>query len=304
MSESARPDETRGIAYAAIAYAMWGAVPLYWRLLDGVAPFEVIVHRIVWCALFVLVITVPRGRFLHLAAIFRTPPLLTTLALTSVLITCNWSVFIYAVATRQLVEASLGYFITPLISIGLGVVLFGEHLSRLRLLAVLLAGAAVLVKAASLGHVPLIASVLALSFGFYGYFRKQTPVDALDGLLVETGILLPVAAGLLIYWYVIGSAVFPSGSIGRDSLLMASGPVTAIPLALFAAGTRRIRLSTLGFLQYLSPSLTLLLAVFGFGEKFTRLDAISFGCVWGALVLVALDGRMTRFSARAPTIGA
>ena len=304
MSESARPDETRGIAYAAIAYAMWGAVPLYWRLLDGVAPFEVIVHRIVWCALFVLVISVLRGRFLHLAAIFRIPRLLATLALTSVLITCNWSVFIYAVATRQLVEASLGYYITPLISIGLGVVLFGEHLSRLRLLAVLLAGVAVVVKAASLGHIPLIASVLAVSFGFYGYFRKQTPVDALDGLLVETGILLPLAVALLIYWYVIGSAVFPSGSIGRDSLLMASGPVTAIPLALFAAGTRRIRLSTLGFLQYLSPSLTLLLAVFGFGETFSRLDAISFGCVWGALVLVALDGRMTRFTARAPTIGA
>jgi chloramphenicol-sensitive protein RarD len=145
--------------------------------------------------------------------------------------------------------------------------------------------------------------LLALSFGFYGYFRKLVPVDALDGLLVETGILLPVAAGCLLFWYFAGNPAFPSGSILRDSLLMASGPVTAIPLALFAAGTRRIRLSTLGFLQYLAPSLTLLLAIFGFGERFTHLDAISFGCVWGALVLVALDGRFSRFSARAPTIG-
>ncbi|HWE07611.1 MAG TPA: EamA family transporter RarD [Rhizomicrobium sp.] len=303
MSDRTRPDEARGIAYAAIAYVLWGAVPLYWRHFDGVAPFEVIVHRIVWCALFVMAITVARGRIPHVAAIFRNPRLLATLALTSVLITCNWSVYIYSVATRQLVEASLGYYITPLISIGLGVVLFGEHLSRLRLLAVCLAGVAVAVKAASLGHIPMIASVLALSFGFYGYFRKQAPVDALDGLLVETGILLPAAAGLLVFWYMIDNASFPSGSIGRDSLLMASGPVTAIPLALFAAGARRIRLSTLGFLQYLAPSLTLLLAVFGFGERFTRLDAVSFGCVWGALVLVALDGRLSRFSARAPTIG-
>jgi len=302
VSESARPDETRGIAYAAIAYVLWGAVPLYWRLFDGVSPFEVIVHRIVWCALFVMAIAVWRGRFSQVAAIFRTPRLLATLALTSVLITCNWSVYIYSVATRQLVEASLGYYITPLISIGLGVALFGEHLSRVRLLAVCLAGVAVAVKAASLGHLPLIAAVLALSFGFYGYFRKQAPVDALDGLLVETGIFLPAAAGLLVDWYVIGNASFPSGSIGRDSLLMASGPVTAIPLALFCGrGAAHTALDTR--LPAISGALPDAAAR---GLRVRReVHAARYGIIrlrMGALVLVALDGRLSRFSARAPTI--
>jgi chloramphenicol-sensitive protein RarD len=198
------------------------------------------------------------------------------------------------VATRQLVEASLGYYINPLISIALGVLFFGERMSRLRLAAVVLATLAVAVKAVSLGHFPWIAPVLALSFGFYGYFRKLAPVDALDGLLVETGIVLPIAAALLIYRSVMGMAAFPSTDWSRDALLIGAGPITAVPLALFAAGARRIRLSTLGFLQYLSPSITLLLAIFGFGEPFTRFDALAFGCVWAALVLVALEGRMAR----------
>lgn len=303
MSGREPQDEASGVVCAAAAYVLWGVVPLYWRLLDGVPPFEVIVHRIVWSALFVMAVAALRSRWSHLAVVFRSPRIFGTLALTSVLITCNWSVFIYAVASRRLVEASLGYYITPLISIGLGVLLFGERMSRLRLLAVALAGMAIAVKAASLGHIPWIALVLAISFGFYGYLRKLAPVDALDGLLVETGLFLPVSAALLVSWSVLGDASFPSGNVGRDALLVASGPVTAIPLALFAAGARRIRLSTLGFLQYLAPTITLLLATIGFGERFTRLDMVTFGCVWAALLLVALDGRVERFSQRAPSAG-
>jgi chloramphenicol-sensitive protein RarD len=233
-----------------------------------------------------------RGRIAQIVAILRTPRLVGMLALTGFLISVNWTVYIYCVASRQLVEASLGYYINPLISIALGVLLFGEHMSRLRLVGVLLATLAVAVKAVSLGHFPWIAPVLALSFGFYGYFRKLAPVDALDGLLIETWMVLPFSVALLVYWYVIGSAAFPSPNGTRDALLIGAGPITAIPLALFAAGARRIRLSTLGFLQYLSPSITLLLVIFGFGERFTRLDALAFGCVWFALVLVALEGRM------------
>ncbi|HEY2447134.1 MAG TPA: EamA family transporter RarD, partial [Rhizomicrobium sp.] len=278
------PDETRGVVYATTAYLFWGIVPLYWRLLDAVPPREVIVHRIVWCALFATALTAVRGRLPYLPGIVRTRRLLATLALTSVLITCNWSVFIYSVATRQLVEASLGYYITPLISIGLGVVLFSERMSRPRLVAVALAGVAVAMKSASLGHIPWIALVLAFSFGFYGYFRKLAPVDAVDGLLVETAIFLPASLALLFYWRAAGSTAFGFGNLSRDALLIASGPVTAVPLALFAAGARRLRLSTLGFLQYLSPSITLLLATFGFSERFTTFDAISFGCVWAALL--------------------
>ena len=292
-------DDSRGIAYAALAYVLWGIVPIYWRLLDGVPPFELTVHRIVWCALFVMIVALLRRRLGHLRQILRNPRLLGTITLTSLLISVNWTVYIYCVASRQLVEASLGYYINPLISVGLGVIFLGERMSRLRLVAIVLATGAVAAKAISLGHFPWIAPVLAFSFGFYGYFRKLAPVDALDGLLVETWIMLPISSGLLVYWYLLGEAAFPSADLTRDALLILGGAITAVPLALFAAGARRIRLSTLGFMQYLSPSITLLLAVFGFGEKFTRLDAVAFGCVWAALCLVALESRVTRVRLRA-----
>jgi chloramphenicol-sensitive protein RarD len=295
-AEPAR-DDARGILYALIAYAVWGIMPLYWRLLSAVPPFELTVHRVLWCALFVLGVTLARGRWLHLLAAIRNRRLLGTLALTSILISINWTIYIYCVASHQLVEASLGYYINPLISIALGVTLFGEHLSRLRLVAVLLAGAAVAVQTFELGHFPWIAPCLALSFGFYGYFRKRTAIDALDGLTIETWILFPLTCGLVAFWTLSGTGAFPLPEPAKDTLLVLGGPLTALPLALFAAGARRIRLSTLGFLQYFSPSITLLLAVAAFGEPFTRTDAITFGCVWAALVIVAVDGRLQRTGA-------
>jgi len=292
-SEMAR-DDPRGIALALTAYGLWGIVPIYWRLLSKVPPLEITVHRVLWCALFVLAVSLARGRWQQLAAMARNLPLLGTLALTSVLISINWTIYIYCVATHQLVESSLGYYINPLVSIVLGVTLFGERLSRLRLAAVLLATGAVAVQAIELGHLPWIAPALALSFGFYGYFRKKADVDALDGLTVETWILFPLTFGLALYWGVSGSGAFPSAGFTADALLILGGPITALPLAMFAAGARRIRLSTLGFLQYFSPSITLALAVFGFGEKFSRIDAITFGLVWAALLLVAVESRFAR----------
>lgn len=286
-------DDAAGIGYAAFAYIFWSVMPLYWRLLDAVPPLQITVHRIFWCALFVGVLAVVRGRLPALKQIVFSPRLFATLALTAVLISINWGVYIYCVATRQLVEASLGYYINPLISIALGVLLFGEHISRMRLVAIVLAGIAVSIQSIELGHFPWIAPVLALSFGFYGYFRKLTPVQSLDGLTIETWILLPITSGLIWYWSGHGGA-FPSPDLKRDGLLILGGPLTALPLAMFAAGARRIRLSTLGFLQYLSPSITLVLATLGLGESFTRVDMMTFGLVWVALVIVAFDSRFGR----------
>jgi chloramphenicol-sensitive protein RarD len=283
--------EGAGILYAGLAYAFWGITPLYWRLLGNVPPFQVTTHRVLWCAVFVAAVTVWRGRLGHIVTILRTPKLLGTLALTSVLITVNWSIFIYCVATNQLVESSLGYYLTPLLSIALGVFLFGEHMTRFRAVGVILAAIAVSVKAFSLGHVPWIAFSLALSFGFYGYFRKKAPVDAMDGLLVETALLLPFTIALVAYWARTEPGAFPSSSLLTDGLLIAGGPITAIPLAMFSAGARRIRMTTLGFLQYFTPTFTLLLATLGFHERFGRVDAISFAFVWLALLIVALEGR-------------
>ncbi len=292
MRESSEtPNEATGILYAGLAYAIWGVIPLYWRMLDDVPPFELTVHRILWCAVFVAGVTALRGRLSHIVDIVRQPQLLATLALTSILISTNWTIFIYCVATNHLVEASLGYYLTPLLSIGLGVFLFGERMSRLRLAGVTLAAIAVAVKAIAFGHFPWIGLSLAFSFGFYGFFRKKAPVDALDGLLVETLLLFPITLALVVYWASSGQGAFPSPHISKDALLIAGGPITAIPLAMFAAGARRMRLSTLGFLQYLSPSITLLLAIFGFHEAFNRGDAVSFALIWVALAIVALEGR-------------
>lgn len=288
------PDDMAGILYAAAAYAAWGVMPAYWRILSNVGAFEITVNRILWCALFVIGVSLARGRAQRLLSLARQPRLLATLALTSVLISANWLIYIHCVDSHQLVEASLGYYIVPLISIALGVTLFGEHVSRLRLFAMALAGAAVVLKTVDVGHVPWIAPALALSFGFYGYFRKRANVDAMDGLTIETLILFPLTLVLVGYWAVSGTSALGPSQPTTSLLLILGGPLTAVPLAMFAAGATRIRLTTLGFLQYLSPSITLTLAVFGFGEHFTRLDAITFGCVWAALVLVAAEGRFSR----------
>lgn len=291
---SAPPGESTGILLAGSAYAIWGVVPVYWRFLPQVPPFELTVHRVLWCALFAAGVTFWRGRLSHILGIVRTPSIIRLLVLTSVLITLNWTIYIYCVATNQLVEASLGYYITPLLSIALGVSFFGEKLSKMRLAGLVLATIAVAAKAVALGHIPWIAPALALSFGFYGYFRKLIPVDSLDGLLVETAILFPLTLGLVSFWAARGTGAFPSPDWLEDVLLFGAGPITAVPLAMFAAGARRVRMSTLGFLQYIAPSITLLLATLAFGEPFTRADAVIFVCVWAALVIVAAEGRKGR----------
>ncbi len=295
-------DDRAGILYAAGAYVLWGVVPLYWRLLHDVPPFQLTVHRVFWAAFFLCALITLRKRLLPTLALFRDGKLIATLALTSVLISINWLIYIYCVSTDQLVEASLGYYINPLISIALGVAFFGETISRLRIAAVALAAGAVVMQTVELGHFPWIAPSLALSFGFYGYFRKLTPVGALEGLSIETFLLFPFTCALVVWWAGPGNGVFPSPQWTTDLFLILGGPLTAAPLALFAAGARRIRLSTMGFLQYLAPSITLLIAVFIFGEKFTTLDAVTFGCVWAALVLVALEGRFGRLRPQRPAL--
>jgi chloramphenicol-sensitive protein RarD len=303
MKEIRQPihDEFAGILYAGGAYALWGFVPLYWALLAGTSPIEITLHRIFWGALFTSLVTLVRRRWKQMVSIFRSRETLTALAVSSVLIAANWTIFIWCVSTHQLVESSLGYYLTPLVSMGLGLVLLGEKVSRLRLAAIGLATLAVIVQAFELGNLPWPAPALALSFGFYGYVRKRTPVDALDGLTVETMLMFPFVFVVLGYLAIAGTGAFTPATPWRDLLLMGGGPITAVPLTLFAAGARRVRMTTLGFLQYLAPSLTLMVATTLMGEPFTRTDAITFGFVWSALVLVALEGQVTRLRARRAT---
>ena len=292
------PDERAGVVFAASAYVLWGVLPLYWYLLTAVPPLQITASRVLFCAATVAGISLARGRRSRIITILTTPALIRNLVASALLIGCNWTIFVYGVATNRLVEASLGYYILPLVSAGLGVMLLSERLSAFRIAALVLAGAAVSVQAVALGYVPWIALSLAVSFGFYGYFRKLTPVDPLDGLMIEMLVLLPLTLGLCLYWWAAGRFAFFDGTVWRGFLLALAGPVTALPLSLFAAGARRIRLTTLGFLQYLGPSITLVLATALLGESFTRLDAATFACVWMALAIVAAEGRLGRLRLR------
>jgi len=291
-------DDIRGIAYAGGAYLVWGLVPLYWRLLEGVGAVEITLHRILWCSLFGLVVTAGRRRFKHFFQVVRTRKLMLSLTASSLLITANWTLFMYCVTTHQLVEAAFGYYLTPLVSIGLGVALLGEKISRLRLAALGLATVAVAVQAVGLGHFPWIGPGLAITFGFYGYVRKMTPVDSLEGLTIETCLLLPITLVIVTLWAMNGTGAFPSPNLTRDALLVITGPLTALPLVLFAAGAKRLRLTTLGFLQYLSPSITLIVATLILKEPFTTNNLLAFACIWSALALVSLEGRFGFLSRR------
>lgn len=287
-------DAPAGIAAAALAYVIWGILPIYWHGLAAIPALELTCWRVVLSALVVLALMVARGRLAHLRQVLTSPRRLGWLAVSAALIGGNWWLYVYSVESHQLVEASMGYFILPLISIALGVLFLGERLSRFRLAALVLMAAAVAVQAIALGKVPWIALVLALSFGLYGYVRKQLAVGAFEGLFVETGLLFPFALAALIWWGQQGDWAFSAALPGRDVLLLGAGPVTALPLALFGFGTSHIRLSTLGFLQYLSPSITLVVAVVLFTEPFSRLNAASFGAVWLALALVAAERPLRR----------
>ncbi|MDE2466638.1 MAG: EamA family transporter RarD [Alphaproteobacteria bacterium] len=295
---SSAADERIGILFAAAAYAVWGLLPLYWHDLRSVPPIQVTAWRVTLTAVVVFLFTVLRGRLDVVIAHLQNRRLVLRLAISASLIAFNWTTYVYSVVSHQLVEASLGYFILPLISIALGVGMLRERFSRVRLVGVGLMLTAVVVQVVMLGHMPWIALALALSFGFYGYVRKLAPIGAMEGLLVETCLLLPVALVLLGSWAVTGGLAFSLSTPSHDLLLLCCGPLTALPLTMFAAGARRIRLSTLGLLQYLSPTISLMIAVAVFEEPFRIADGISFACVWLGLALVAGEPHLMRARGR------
>lgn len=292
MSEQGLPpsEERAGIAYAVGAYVLWGFLPLYWWFLREVGAVEMTAHRILWCVVLLGILTAVRGRTPEILAILRTPSTRWTLVITGTLITVNWTMFMYALVTNQIVETALGYYMAPVISFAFGIILMRERPSRTRLFCIALATCGVLVQLIAFGRLPWIALGLAITFGLYGYGRKRAPVAALDGLLVETALVLPLALGLVVWWYVQGTGLFLAGNLARDILLVVGGALTIAPLALFAAAMRRVRMTTMGFLQYMGPTISLLLAVFGFGEPFDFGDMVSFGFIWAAIAIAAFEG--------------
>jgi chloramphenicol-sensitive protein RarD len=302
-------DSRAGILFGLGTYLFWGVVPVYWRLLIHVPALEITAHRILWCLPFMLVLALAGRRWRAVVEMLKTPRLLGMLTLSAILIATNWGIFIWCIVTGNLVQSSLGYYINPLLSILLGVAFLGERMSIVRKVAVALAAIAVLVETIAGGQFPTIAIVLALCFAFYGYIRKVANVPAVDGMLIESLIMFLPALALVAWWGVEGSGSFLAGDWYTDTLLILGGPLTAIPLMMFTAAARRVRLSTLGFMQYITPSVVLLQATLLWGEPFTWIQAAAFLCIWMALLLLGAEGPVMRLMSvrerpKAPAQGA
>jgi chloramphenicol-sensitive protein RarD len=294
LHAASRPDTidtmNSGVLSAALAYVCWGLFPLYFKLLSDIAPLDVLVHRVVWSLAFLLVVLAVRRQWTWLGEVLKRPKVLGAFAVSALLLSANWLTYIWAVTNGHVIDASLGYFITPLVNVLLGYTVLHERLRPMQWTAVALAGAGVLWLAIQGGQLPWIALVLACTFGAYGLLRKIAALGALEGLALETMLLAPPAFGLLVWSALQGTSSFPADSTLTNALLVGIGPLTAIPLLLFAAGARRIRLATLGLLQYLGPSIQLVLGIWLFHESFAPARQAGVFLIWAALVIYSAEG--------------
>lgn len=280
------PISGKGLSYAMLAYGIWGGFGLYFHLLAQVPATEVLIHRILWSSLFVFGVLLARRQVGRVGAILKTPRTVAWLLLSSVLISGNWGLYIWAVSQARVIEASLGYFLTPLISVLLGVIVLKETLSRAQLLALVIATAGVLWQVVEHGSAPWIALTLGFLFAFYGLIRKQVEVDALTGLLVETALMLPVALIALEYLTATGRNHFDANSA---LLLIGAGVLTAVPLLAFASAARLLPLSVLGFANYLTPTLQFISAITLLNEPLDSTTLTSFSLIWVALAIFSQD---------------
>ena len=277
---------------------MWGLAPVYFKALRAVPPVEILSHRVVWSLLLLAALVTGSRAWGQVVASVSSPRRLAVFGATTALISANWLLYIWAVNTGHLLEASLGYFVNPLVNVLLGVAFLGESLNGRQKAAVAIAAAGVLWLVASYGRFPWISLALALTFGLYGLARKKAGIGALTGLLVETALLAPLALAYLWSRASAGTGAFGSAP-GTTALLASAGVVTAIPLVWFAVGVQRLRLSTMGFLQYLSPTCQFALAVWLYREPFSAAHAVTFGFIWASLALYSLDAVASRRAAPA-----
>lgn len=280
----------QGILLAIGAYTMWGIAPIYFKSLNEVSPLEILSHRVVW-SFFLLAFLLHLGRnWRNVRDTLTSKPKMAYLVATSLLVGANWLIFIWAVNANHMLDASLGYYINPLINVVLGMIFLGERLRKLQWFAVGFAAIGVLIQVIAFGSIPVVAIALAFSFGFYGLLRKKVSLEAQTGLFIETLVMLPAAAIYLLFIADSATSDFAANSMSLNMLLIAAGIVTTLPLLCFTGAATRLKLSTLGFFQYIGPSLMFLLAVLIYGESFTTDKAVTFAFIWGALVIFSFDG--------------
>lgn len=283
----------QGLLYTAFSYLLWGVLPLYWKLIQDVTSEEILAHRIFWSFLFMLVILSFTKEWTNVKNVCKRmvkhPSLILILVLSSILISINWFVYIWSVNHEHLIEASLGYYINPLISVLLGIIFFKEKLNLWQKCSFLIAGVGVLFMTIHYGQIPFIAITLALSFGLYGLTKKITKLSSGIGLTFEALVVTPIAIGYLIILATKGEMAFFQFDLATNLLLIGAGIATAVPLLLFASGAQRIPLFMVGVLQYISPTITLIIGIIVYKEPFTNIELITFSCIWTALLLFTLS---------------
>ncbi len=291
------PDQSttrQGVLFALAAYFLWGIAPIYFKSLDGAPANEVLSHRVIWSFFLLLGLVVATGLWPKVRSALKKPQQLVFLTISSLLIGLNWLVFIWAVNNDHMLDASLGYYINPIFNVLLGMLFLGERLRKGQWFAVTLAIFGVAIQVISFGSLPWVSLVLACSFGFYGLIRKKVNIDAISGLLLETLLLLPVALVYLFIFADSSSSDLSQNSLQLNSLLIAAGVVTTVPLLCFTAAATRLKLSTLGFFQYIGPSIMFILAVVLYDEPLEISNLVTFTFIWAALLAFSLDGLLFR----------
>ena len=283
----------KGFHYAAAAYTLWGFLPIFWKSLQTVPALEILAHRMVWSLGVVLLLLAYKRRWDWLRPALHNKRTLLTFLATGTILSLNWLTYIWAVNAGYIVETSLGYFINPLINVLLGVIFLGERMRGWQWTAVTLAAVGVIYLTIRYGSLPWIALTLALTFGFYGLLRKTAPLEALEGLGLETAVMFFPALAFLIYLEVVKKGSFGHVEWTTSLLLASAGMITAVPLWLFALGARRITMVTLGLLQYIAPTIQFLIGVFIYDEPFSRGQMVGFSIIWLALMLYSIDGLLT-----------
>jgi len=283
-----------GLAVGVGAYLLWGFLPLLFNLLRHVGSTTLVADRTLWSLLFVGVILMLAGRTAEVRAVLRDPASTLRMGVAALFLAANWLIYVYSVETSQVLEASFGYFINPLVNVAFGMVLLGERLNRIQVVAIAIAAIAIAIQAAGLGTVPVIALSLAVTFAIYGYLRKTAKATALAGLFVETLVLSPIALGFLVFTFIRDGNLGPHADPYTLFLLMLTGPGTAIPLLMFAFAVQRLRLTTIGMLQYIAPSIAFVLALVVFGEHLNATRLLSFGLIWLSLIVYTADSVVRR----------
>jgi chloramphenicol-sensitive protein RarD len=278
-------DSPRGLAFAVSAYLLWGFLPIYMKALAHIPPPEVIAHRVIWSVPIAAAVLVWLGRTADLKAALRSPRMLGMGCLTAALISVNWGIYVWAIGSGHTLDAALGYYINPLFSVFLGAVLLGERLNRAQLAAIALAVLAVAILTYANGRLPMVALGLTVTWGIYAYLKKRLPLGPNQGFMLEVLILTPFALAYLGWLTWTGSGHFLAGVPFDTAMLLGCGVVTAVPLMLYANGAKLLRLSTIGILQYIAPTMIFLTAVFWFGEPFGTARMIAFPMIWAALVI-------------------